>query len=124
MRFCDNCGSFLRETKEGLLCPKCKKVITAKPRVETRTVEKRNSAAIFVADKFKESHAEVSRTCPKCGNTQCEIGEFRAAGGFLSKVFDIQSKRFTTVICTKCQYTEIYRASSSMLGNIFDLFTN
>jgi len=63
-------------------------------------------------------------TCPKCRNTQFEVGEFRAAGGFLSKIFDVQSKRFTTVTCTKCRYTEIYRASSSMLGNIFDLFTN
>ncbi|MHC4488129.1 MAG: zinc ribbon domain-containing protein [Planctomycetota bacterium] len=52
------------------------------------------------------------------------MDEFRAAGGFLSKIFDVQSKRFTTVICTNCQYTEIYRTSSSMLGNIFDLFTN
>ena len=67
---------------------------------------------------------DLNYTCPKCGNTRCEVGEFRAAGGFLSKVFDVQSKRFTTVICTNCQYTEIYRAASSMLGNIFDLFTN
>jgi len=25
--------------------------------------------------------------CPKCGNTQYETDEFRATGGFLSKVF-------------------------------------
>ncbi len=62
--------------------------------------------------------------CPKCGNTQYETDEFRATGGFLSKVFDVQSKKFTTVTCTRCKYTEIYKASSSMLGNIFDLFTN
>ena len=62
--------------------------------------------------------------CPKCGNTQYETDEFRATGGFLSKVFDVQSKRFTTVTCTRCKYTELYKASSSMLGNIFDLFTN
>ncbi|MHC4105335.1 MAG: zinc ribbon domain-containing protein [Planctomycetota bacterium] len=67
---------------------------------------------------------ELNYTCPKCGNNQCEVGEMRATGGFLSKIFDVQSKRFTTVICTNCQYTEIYRATSSMLGNIFDLFTN
>ncbi|MHC4594131.1 MAG: zinc ribbon domain-containing protein [Planctomycetota bacterium] len=67
---------------------------------------------------------ELNYTCLKCRNTQCEVDEFRAAGGFLSKIFDVQSKRFTTVICTNCQYTEIYRTSSSMLGNIFDLFTN
>ena len=68
--------------------------------------------------------AEFNYTCPKCGNQQCDVGEFRATGGFLSKIFDVQSKRFTTVTCTRCKYTEIYRATSSMLGNIFDLFTN
>ena len=66
----------------------------------------------------------LNYTCPKCGNMQYEIGEFRAAGGFLSKVFDVQSKRFSTVTCTRCKFTEIYRTSSSMLGNVFDLFTN
>ena len=62
--------------------------------------------------------------CPKCRNTQYETDEFRATGGFLSKVFDVQNKKFTTVTCTRCKYTEIYKASTSMLGNIFDLFTN
>lgn len=63
-------------------------------------------------------------TCVKCGNTSCDIDEFRATGGFLTKVFDVQSKKFSTVTCTKCKYTEIYRADSSMLGNIFDFFTD
>ena len=66
----------------------------------------------------------LSYTCPKCGNTSYETDELRATGGFLSKMFDVQSKRFTTVTCTQCKYTELFKASSSMLGNIFDLFTN
>ena len=67
---------------------------------------------------------ELNYTCAKCGNTQYDVGEMRATGGFLGKLFDVQSKRFTTVTCTQCQYTEMYRAPSSMLGNIFDFFTN
>lgn len=67
--------------------------------------------------------AQLDYKCPKCSNTTYEVGEFRATGGFLTKVFDIQSKRFTTVTCTRCRYTELYRADSSMLGNIFDFFT-
>jgi len=102
MRFCDNCGSFLRETKEGLLCPKCKKVITAKPRVETRTVEKRNSAAIFVADKFKESHAEVSRTCPKCGNTKAYHWFSRISGEHAGIRRERTVEHFK---CTKCSHS-------------------
>lgn len=66
----------------------------------------------------------LNYTCPKCSNTQYEIGEFRAAGGFFTKVFDVQSKRFSTVTCTRCKYTEIFKTESSMLGNIFDFFTD
>jgi len=62
--------------------------------------------------------------CAKCENTTCDIDEFRATGGFLTKIFDIQSKKFTTVVCQRCKYTEIYRADQSMLGNIFDFFTD
>ena len=67
---------------------------------------------------------ELNYTCPKCSNTQCDVGEMRATGGTLSKIFDIQNKHFTSVTCTRCKYTEFYQAKSSTLGNIFDFFTN
>lgn len=59
-------------------------------------------------------------SCAKCRNRQFESSEFRATGGFLTKLFDIQTKRFTTVTCSRCKFTELYQADSSMLGNIFD----
>ena len=62
--------------------------------------------------------------CPKCGNRSFELDEFRATGGIFSKIFDVQNKKFTTVTCSRCTFTEIYRADSSTLGNIFDFFTN
>jgi len=62
--------------------------------------------------------------CPKCSSTECETGELRAAGGFWSKIFDVQSRRFATVTCARCRYTEMYKTDTSMLGNVFDFFTN
>ena len=62
-------------------------------------------------------------SCPKCGNRHFDTDEFRATGGFWTKVFDIQNKRFTTVTCTKCSFTEIYKTKSSGIGNVFDFFT-
>ncbi len=62
--------------------------------------------------------------CPKCSHGEYEVGEFRATGGFWSMVFDVQSRRFSTVTCARCRYTEVYKADSSTLANIFDLFTN
>ena len=60
--------------------------------------------------------------CPKCGKTQYEPDEFRATSGMFSKVFDVQNKKFTTVTYAHRKYTEIYKADSSTLGNIFDFF--
>ena len=62
--------------------------------------------------------------CPKCRNTEYEAGQFRAAGGFWTKVFDVQNRKFTTVTCSRCRYTEIYQADSSTLGSIFDFLAN
>ncbi len=64
----------------------------------------------------------INYTCPKCGNSEYEVDEFRATGGALAKVFDVQNKKFTTVSCARCKYTELFKADTTMLGNIFDLF--
>ena len=62
--------------------------------------------------------------CPKCANSTYTKDEFRATGGFWTKIFDIQNKHFTTVTCTRCSYTEIYKVKSGNLENVFDFFTN
>ena len=66
----------------------------------------------------------VNWKCAKCGNPDYETDEFRATGGAFAKIFDVQNKKFATVTCSRCSYTEIYRASTSTLGNVFDFFTN
>ncbi|MDH3401683.1 MAG: zinc ribbon domain-containing protein [Chromatiales bacterium] len=59
-------------------------------------------------------------TCIKCGNLDYKVGEMRVAGGFWSKVFDVQASRYSAVTCEKCTYTEFYRTKSSALGSVFD----
>lgn len=65
----------------------------------------------------------LNYTCPKCDHRSCDVAEMRATGGFWSKVFDVQNRRFTTVTCEQCTYTEMYRSPSSALGSVFDFFT-
>ena len=62
--------------------------------------------------------------CPKCDNTEFDADQFQATGGGFAKMFDVQNKKFSTVTCTRCQYTEIYRMDTSTLSNAFDFFTN
>ncbi|WP_368045347.1 zinc ribbon domain-containing protein [Gilvimarinus gilvus] len=61
--------------------------------------------------------------CPKCKHTEFTTGEMRVAGGFWSKVFDIQGSKYSAVTCEKCSYTEFYKSSSSAIGSVFDFFT-
>ena len=62
-------------------------------------------------------------SCPKCTNKHFTTGEMRVSGGFWSRIFDVQNKRYFSVSCQNCQYTEFYKGSSSTLGNVFDFFT-
>lgn len=62
--------------------------------------------------------------CPKCGCEQYETDQFQATGGNLAKIFDVQNKKFITVSCAKCGYTELYKSETSTGINILDFFTN
>ena len=42
----------------------------------------------------------------------------------IAKIFDVQNKKFSTVTCVHCRYTEVYKTDTSTLGNVFDFFTN
>ena len=46
---------------------------------------------------------------------------FSSLGGWLSRLFNFQYRKFSAVSCTKCTYTELYKAESGALSNIFDI---
>lgn len=62
--------------------------------------------------------------CVKCGCKEFESDQFQATGGNLAKIFDIQNKRFVTISCKKCGYTELYKSNTDAGMNILDFFTN
>ena len=59
----------------------------------------------------------------QCHHRPCDIGNIRTVGGFCSKIFDMQNRKFSTVTCSRCSYTELYAANGSTVGNAFGLFT-
>lgn len=58
--------------------------------------------------------------CPKCGNNKYEADQFQATGGNFAKIFDIQNRKFTTISCKRCGYTELYKTQSSSGWNVLD----
>lgn len=63
--------------------------------------------------------------CQKCSHKEYEVGEIHVAGGFWPKIFNIQNKKYASISCLKCSYTEFYKGQkASTVQNIFDFFTN
>ena len=70
------------------------------------------------------SDNQIQYVCPKCGNRTYETDQFQATGGNFAKIFDIQNKKFVTVSCTHCGYTELYTAQTCDGWNILDFLLN
>lgn len=58
--------------------------------------------------------------CEKCGNTHYSSDQFQATGGQFAKMFDVQNKKFTTISCTRCGFTELYQEQGSDGWDILD----
>lgn len=58
--------------------------------------------------------------CPKCGHEDAEVDEVATTGMGLTRLFDVQNRRFQVVTCANCGYTEFYRGHDADV--IIDLF--
>lgn len=67
------------------------------------------------ADRFGDE-----RGCPKCGHSGTDVDSISTTGSGLSKMFDIQTRRFTVVSCTNCGYSELYKGRSK--HDVVDIF--
>jgi len=39
----------------------------------------------------------LNYSCPKCHHSKYTVGQMRATGGTLSKIFDVQTEKYTSV---------------------------
>jgi len=67
---------------------------------------------------------KIKYVCPKCGCTEYESDQYQATGGNFARMFDIQNKKFITVSCTSCGYTELYKSATDSGMNILDFLFN
>jgi predicted nucleic-acid-binding Zn-ribbon protein len=58
--------------------------------------------------------------CPKCGGTETETDEIATSGAGLTKLFDVQNRKFVVVSCADCGYSELYKGQST--GDAVDFF--
>ncbi|MCE3202029.1 zinc ribbon domain-containing protein [Paenibacillus sonchi] len=62
--------------------------------------------------------------CSKCGCKEYAVDQFQATGGNFAKLFDVQNKKFITISCRECGYTELYKSNTASGMNILDFLMN
>jgi len=74
---------------------------------------------------MSEHELQSSRTdyeCPKCQGHAFETGSISTTGSGLSRFFNFQNRKFDHITCSGCGYTEFFKKTTGMAGNILDLF--
>ena len=66
-------------------------------------------------------HEGLNFTCAKCGHNDCEVNDMSTTSGMMSRMVNLQNRRFSAVSCRRCFYTELYKTNSGALRNSFDL---
>jgi hypothetical protein len=66
----------------------------------------------------------IKYSCPKCGSKTFSTGTMWVSRSIFSKIFDIQSRRYSAVICSACKYTEFYHLPLKRLSEVLEYTTN
>jgi len=87
--------------------------------------EERENAEMMEGESYRAPAPGTSSilnfTCAKCGHHDYEVLDVSATSGMMSRMVNLQNRRFSAVSCRRCKYTEFYKAESGALRNIFDL---
>lgn len=73
--------------------------------------------------KMKSEIPMIKYTCPKCGCRNYRLSQIRVAHSLLTQLFDIQSRKYSAIICKKCSYTEFYNVPVKKITTVFDFLT-
>lgn len=69
----------------------------------------------------KGTLASGAYACAKCGAREYEISRVSTAGGWVSRLFNFQSRGFTAITCLRCAYTELYKTGQGGIANALDI---
>jgi len=59
--------------------------------------------------------------CPKCAHQKFIVDEIRTGRSFLSALFNVQSAKYSAVVCRRCSFTEFYQGRVSAEQQALDV---
>ena len=105
MKFCDKCGSYMQETKDGFVCRRCGNLIPVDTRTRMQTEEMASterSSSIHIIESSEDEYVKVSQVCPKCGHDEAFRWFSRVSGEHAGIRRERTIEHFK---CTKCSHS-------------------
>lgn len=59
--------------------------------------------------------------CSKCRGRECVVSEIYVSNGFFESLVNIESKKFSVVICLCCKISEFYNCGESDIDEMFKI---
>jgi predicted nucleic-acid-binding Zn-ribbon protein len=97
---CPECGT--KASADWLFCRNCEASLGDAEPVDERPVARDDGADVDLSEL-----GDGETGCPKCGHA--EVDDIATTGAGVSRLFDVQNRRYRAVSCTRCGYTEFYR---------------
>lgn len=69
---------------------------------------------------MKKVMIRTKYSCPKCGGHEFELGEVFMAGSVFAKMMNLEFRRFSSVTCAKCTFTELFKTPKKDIQNVLD----
>jgi predicted nucleic-acid-binding Zn-ribbon protein/peroxiredoxin len=122
VRFAHHVASVLDEPSTwNLVDAACAITGATVDRPELALPELPDAAALEAVLPSKVIRDRLDYRCGKCGNQNYEMNTLSTAGGWLSRMFNFQYRKFSAITCTACGYTELYKTKSGALANVADI---
>jgi len=111
--YCPECGT--KASADWSFCRRCEASLADADPADEKLVVRNDGEDVDLSE-----FVDGETGCPKCGHTEAEVDDIATTGNGVSRLIDLQNRRFRAVSCTRCGYTELYKGRSP--NEVIDLF--
>jgi predicted nucleic-acid-binding Zn-ribbon protein len=111
--YCPECGS--KASADWSFCRSCEASLSDAESADDRLIVRNDGEDVDLSE-----HVDGETGCPKCGHTEADVDDIATTGNGVSRLLDVQNRRFRAVSCTRCGYTEFYKGRRP--SEVIDLF--
>jgi len=100
--YCPECGS--KASADWSFCRSCNASLADAESVDDDLVVRDDGEDVDLSEFLGEATG-----CAKCGHTDATVDDIAVTSNDMARALDVESRRFKSVSCTRCGYTEQYK---------------